>query len=183
MNYNVVSPIYGEEVFAERFVEPLHLYPLQAPRPEDIPYVRWLEFSTEIALVDLLDVTPPVAGDVLEVFHLFRRVLVHGMRVKVIAPVAGLILTPVTNSMAPFDPVDCTYVSDKTYLPGGGVLNETTSLVDRSFIIDIPDYAGLRIDDLGTGLDGLELKVTLVVGLQFSGSSSVSNKQRLEVIL
>lgn len=168
-SYNLFSPDCGyNRTFAKIFNEPLHLYPIIPPECGYPGYFKVIDFSAwpynkfldEVVLAD---------GDVLEIFPLVRRVLFQAVRVDVV-DAADISITPVMNSPVCMDTVDANSRGSHTYLPFGGVLDTNTNLTDTSFIIQQPDYLGIRLE---TVANIAELKIALAIAsdTQFSATA------------
>lgn len=178
MHHSLLPYRVGGDVFYGRYSPPLQLYPNQPPRYGDPPFLLWLEFGYDPELLKWLADTVEAVGDVLELMHIDRRLLIYGVNVQVMTPSVGLILRPVFNNDVLLSAIDCSFVSKATYLLGGGVLDDTRSLATKTFITDQPDFLGLRIEALGAGLGTLSMKVTLVNNSVFTGRE-LSNKGKL----
>src|SRR5690606_18386826 len=116
-----------------------------------------------------------VDGDVLELFLLQHRVLVVGAEIEVVSPATGLIIQPCTRSGVHFDSINCTLTSKAIYAPFGGKLDRTTELETHSFVVEEPDFFGLRIISGAAGLTDLAINVTLSVSDEFSLHSNTNS--------
>src|SRR5690606_18533535 len=119
MHYNVEDLGKPHDVFAVRFTLPLWNYVVPPRKPVDSPYIVDLDFGVD-PLTEFLQAHTVVDKDVLEVFELRRRVLVTGVKVRILEPAQSLVIRPVMNSEVYFDAIDCSERTDKTYLLGGG---------------------------------------------------------------
>ena len=172
-NYNLFSPDCGyTRTFAKIFNEPLHLYPITPPECGYPGYFKVIDFSAW-PYSKFLDEVTLANGDVLEIFPLVRRVLFQAVRVDVV-DTADLSITPVTNCHTCFDTVDTNNKGSHTYLPFGGTLDKNTNLLDTSFIIQQPDYLGIRLE---TVANIAELKVALAIATDTQFSATAPTNQ------
>lgn len=162
--YDLDNP---QDTFADRYPYPLYQYVQAPPRETDPPWTKEYDFST-VPLVDYIYHMEPIQGDILEVMLLNRRFQFQAIQIRVSNPAPGLILTPFTNSGAEFDPVDCSDISDAIYLPFGGKLDSATNLVETAFVLDQPDYIGLKYASNGD-ITPLTIQITALFSLTFDG--------------
>lgn len=166
MNFALYSPDFLA-TYATRYEPPYWIYTVTPRNYEQPIYQADLDFAE--APYNALGGEYPIAlGDTLEVFLLQHRVLVVGVRVEVVEPAVGLILTPITRSGVTFNSVDCTYRQEKLLAPFGGTVDRNVVLSDHSFVVEEPDYLGFRLSGAVPALNELNLRVTLSVSDEFS---------------
>lgn len=166
MHYSPYDP-YGRylHTFAKRFPQALFRYVVLPPQ-EDVPYLLWFEPHVP-PLQEFLSNVQVAQGDVLELFVLNKRVAFQGAQIEILSPVDHVKFTPVMNTPTKFDMIDCSVKGVATYLPQGGVLDKNTSLTPQQFVIDHPDYFGIRFDEASGSIDQLQFQVTLLVNEDF----------------
>lgn len=158
-------------IFAAKYSPPLWYYTVLPRVPEDTPYIARLDFSTgDLNL--FVNYWAPSDGDVLEIFQLNKRVLVTGLQVKVLTPVLGLVVKPVTNSLIKFDSVDCSERKVATLAVGGGDLNRTVNVEEQSKLVAMPDFLGIQILQGSASLEELSIEVQLVVSDSYKFDAS-----------
>ena len=170
MNYNLQSIDKPSSTFATRFTLPLWQYVVAPRKPEDAPYITELDFG-EFPLNTIFDSVQLVAGDVLEIFELTKRVLFTGISLEVLES-AETTLTPVTNSRIPFDAIDCSIKSRRVLAVNGGEFNYATEIDTHSVLVDDPDFLGLRIDAGVSELANLKIKIELSVSDEYSWAAT-----------
>lgn len=169
--YDLTNPHF---TFADRYPYPLYQYVQPPPKWDETPFIREYDFSS-LPLADIMQVFGLLVGDVLEIELLDRRVEFQGVQLKVIRAAPGVILAPFTNSGASFDNLDCGRVGGEIYLPFGGKLNNSTNLQDTAFVLDYPDYIGLRVEETAD-ISTLRLHTTVLFSNTFTGLGK-SNQQ------
>lgn len=167
-NYSLFNP-WGDydRTFDDVFDELLSLYPLKPPECGYPPYFSIIDFSKG-AYKKFLETVNVNSGDTLEIFPMVRRVLFQGVMVQIYNPAVGTTFTPVMNSPTTMDTVDASKEGSALYLPFGGVLDKNTSLADKQFIIQQPDYVGIKLNTKGA-IEDLKLAITVVISNSFSG--------------
>lgn len=160
--------------FADRHPYPLYQYIQSPPKEGDRVWVQEYDFL-EFPLSEIVGVFNPAIGDVLEVELLDRRVQFQGLRISVVTPALGVSLEPFTNSGATFDFVDCNEISEYVYLPFGGKMNKSTDLRETSFVLDDPDYIGLRVLS-ESYINTLNIRIAVMYSNTFSGLGTSNRK-------
>jgi hypothetical protein len=156
-----------QKTFADRYPYPLFQYVQSPPKECDAPWIERYDFAT-VPLTDYIFLMQPVQGDVLEAILLDRRVEFQALQVNIRRAAPGLLLAPFTLSGATFDTIDCSIIGEATYLPFGGVLDRSTNLTYTSFVLDSPDYIGLRFVN-SVNINPLHIELTVLFSETFSG--------------
>lgn len=176
MNYNLQRIDEPTRNFASRFTLPLWNYIVLPRKPEDPPYLEYLFFN-DYPLNEFIANSAPQDGDILEIFELYRRVLLTGVQIEVMQT-ADIILRPVTNSGLLFDSIDCNELSELAYVINGGTLNQSTDLIANSIVIDDPDYMGLRIESGAENLSDLQIRVQVTASDQFAWNTQTNSAEQ-----
>lgn len=174
MHYGLFSSDFLR-TYKDRYVEPYWYYTV-VPRNYNQPvYETILDFSEPP--FDAIEWYYNASnGDILELFILDNRVLVTGVTVAVEIP-SEVQIEIISRSKIPFGQIDCSEAGQITLTPFGGVLGRTTNLQEHSFVVEEPDYIGIKLVSGAENLAALRLKVTALVDDLFTPQAKTNSSK------
>lgn len=164
--------------YKDRYVAPYWYYTV-IPRTYNQPiYEKLLDFS-EPPYDEIEWYYNAQNGDVLELFLLENRVLVDGVTLDIQIP-ADIEIQVVTRSNILFDVVDCSSEKRIIVTPFGGYLDRSTDVASHSFVVEEPDYVGLKIISGHQNLAELRINVTALVSDSFDINAKTNSSKHID---